>query len=59
MSSVNANSSADFPGAITMWYNEVINPGFNSANIDPFVFNSGNGHYTQVRPKKEYQNTRQ
>jgi len=30
------------------WYNEVVAPGFNANHVDPFVFNSGAGHYTQV-----------
>merc|ERR1712215_527157 len=30
------------------WYDEVTNPGFDSANINPFVFDYGSGHYTQV-----------
>merc|ERR1711936_996994 len=30
------------------WYDEVNNPGFNSAHINPFVFDYGSGHYTQV-----------
>jgi len=34
--------------AVTAWYNEVVSPGFNNANIDPFTFDYGAGHYTQV-----------
>jgi len=34
--------------AAQAWYDEVTDPGFNSANIDPYVFSSGTGHYTQV-----------
>merc|ERR1719427_1079418 len=30
------------------WYGEVTDPGFDSQNINPFVFSSGTGHYTQV-----------
>ena len=30
--------------AITSWYDEVSE--FVSSNINPFVFNSGTGHYT-------------
>ena len=30
------------------WYDEVTDPGFSSSNINPFVFESGAGHYTQV-----------
>uniref|UniRef100_T1IJJ5 Cysteine-rich venom protein n=1 Tax=Strigamia maritima TaxID=126957 RepID=T1IJJ5_STRMM len=34
--------------AVNGWYNEVTNPGFDSENIDPYQFNSGTGHYTQM-----------
>jgi len=30
------------------WYNEVVSPGFNPNNVDPFVFDSGAGHYTML-----------
>jgi len=30
------------------WYDEVTDPGFNSNNINPYVFDYGTGHYTQV-----------
>jgi len=30
------------------WYDEVTNPGFDSQTINPYTFNSGTGHYTQV-----------
>jgi len=38
----------EIDGGVDSWYNEVKDPGFNSGNIDPFVFSSGTGHYTQV-----------
>ncbi|GAB6028799.1 hypothetical protein CHUAL_004611 [Chamberlinius hualienensis] len=47
-SSADNNRVANFSQAITLWFNEVTNPGFNPNNIDPYVFNSGTGHYTQV-----------
>lgn len=34
--------------AAQSWYDEVSNPGFDSASINPFVFSYGAGHYTQV-----------
>jgi len=34
--------------AVTAWYNEVTNPGFDPADIQPFKFGYGTGHYTQV-----------
>lgn len=30
------------------WYDEVTDPGFDSQTINPYTFNSGTGHYTQV-----------
>jgi len=33
---------------VTSWYNEVSDPGFNAADISPFVFSYGAGHYTAV-----------
>ena len=30
------------------WYNEVVSPGFNPSNVNPFVFSYDAGHYTQV-----------
>merc|ERR1712059_151151 len=50
-SSVSSTAEAMMPtmdGAVTAWYNEVTDPGFDSANISPFVSDSGTGHYTQV-----------
>jgi len=35
-------------GAAQAWYDEVIDPGFNADSIEPFVFDYGAGHYTQV-----------
>jgi len=34
--------------AVTAWYNEVTDPGFDPADIQPFKFGYGTGHYTQV-----------
>lgn len=34
--------------AVMAWYNEVTNPGFDSANISPYVFGGGTGHYTAL-----------
>lgn len=39
---------AGLAGATQNWYDEVSDPGFNPANINPYAFNSGTGHYTQV-----------
>merc|ERR1711936_38470 len=39
---------AGMDAPVQNWYDEVTDPGFSSANISPFKFNSGNGHYTQV-----------
>jgi len=39
---------ASMVNSVQAWYDEVTNPGFDSANISPFVFSSGAGHYTQV-----------
>jgi len=35
-------------GAVDKWYVEVADPGFSRANINPFKFSEGAGHYTQV-----------
>lgn len=35
-------------GAVDSWYDEVADPGFSSADINPFKFSHGAGHYTQV-----------
>jgi len=34
--------------AVQAWYDEVTNPGFSSADINPYNFGDGWGHYTQV-----------
>jgi len=34
--------------AVMGWYDEVTSPGFDSANISPFVFGGGTGHYTAL-----------
>jgi len=34
--------------AVDSWYNEVTDPGFSPENIDPFRFDFGTGHYSQV-----------
>lgn len=34
--------------AAQSWYDEVTDPGFDSQTINPYAFNSGTGHYTQV-----------
>jgi len=39
---------ATVDNAVTAWYNEVTNPGFDPADIQPFKFGYGTGHYTQV-----------
>jgi len=39
---------ADMAKPASSWYSEVTDPGFNSQNINPFVFTPGTGHYTQV-----------
>jgi len=43
-----ATVQAGMGGPAQNWYDEVTNPGFSSANISPFVFDYGAGHYTQV-----------
>jgi len=40
--------AASYADATTSWYDEVSSPGFNKDNINPFVFDSGSGHYSQV-----------
>merc|ERR1712060_279892 len=42
------NVNPEIGDAVQSWYSEVTNPGFSSANINPFVFNHGTGHYTAV-----------
>merc|ERR1719206_1326328 len=34
--------------AVQSWYDEVTDPGFDAANINPFVYGDGYGHYTAV-----------
>merc|ERR1712013_3972 len=34
--------------AVQSWYDEVTSPGFDAANINPFVYGDGYGHYTAV-----------
>jgi len=36
------------PAIAQSWYDEVTQKGFSSSNINPFVYNSNTGHYTQV-----------
>jgi len=40
--------TAKAKNSVDAWYGEVTDPGFNSSNINPFVWDSGTGHYTQV-----------
>merc|ERR1719376_400359 len=42
------NVNPEIGDAVQSWYSEVTNPGFSSANINPFVFDEGYGHYTAV-----------
>merc|ERR1712168_1095383 len=42
------NVNPEIGDAVQSWYNEVTSPGFPSANINPFVFEHGYGHYTAV-----------
>merc|ERR1719446_271535 len=42
------NVNPEIGDAVQSWYDEVTNPGFSSANINPFVFDEGYGHYTAV-----------
>jgi len=52
---IDSKTSSDDQAALTYvaakpaqsWYNEVTNPGFDSAHIEPFVFGAW-GHYSQV-----------
>jgi len=46
---------AKVPEAAQSWYDEVTNPGFSSADINPYVFGHGTGHYTQVVWAETYQ----
>jgi len=34
--------------ATLAWYNEVVSPGFSNTHVNPFVFSTDAGHYTQV-----------
>merc|ERR1712227_1131541 len=43
-----ADVQAGVNKATQAWYDEVTNPGFDSTHINPYQFNSGTGHYTQV-----------
>ena len=43
-----ASLMASMGGSAQAWYDEVTDPGFDAANIKPYVFSSGTGHYTQV-----------
>merc|ERR1712059_109509 len=38
----------DSERAVQSWYDEVLDPGFDSAQISPFKFDYNAGHYTQV-----------
>jgi len=40
--------AASYASATTAWYEEVNSPGFSKDSINPFVYSSGAGHYTQV-----------
>merc|ERR1712168_550383 len=42
------NVNPEIGDAAQSWYSEVTSPGFPSANINPFVFEHGYGHYTAV-----------
>jgi len=39
---------AEVGDAVQAWYNEVVEFGFNTDDINPFVFNYDSGHYSQV-----------
>ena len=43
-----ASLMASMGGSAQAWYDEVTDPGFDAANINPYAFSSGTGHYTQV-----------
>jgi len=40
--------AANYAGSSTAWYEEVSVPGFSKYSVNPFVFSSGAGHYTQL-----------
>jgi hypothetical protein len=45
---IDPNTNPNMTAAAMMWWNEVYNPGFNPANISPFLFDTKTGHYSQV-----------
>ena len=43
-----SNLAASYASSTTAWYEEVNSPGFSKDSVNPFVYSSGAGHYTQV-----------